>query len=47
MQPSDFKTNFPQLSYSRSLSDMCFRDEANEAWPDARPQAWKNRKRIR
>jgi hypothetical protein len=25
----------------------CLRDEAKEARPDARPQAWKNRRRIR
>jgi hypothetical protein len=30
-----------------SLSDIAVRDEAKEMRPDARPQAWKNRKRIR
>jgi len=32
---------------ARSLSDIALRDEAKEAWPDARPQAWKNRRCIR
>ncbi len=32
---------------ARSLSDIAFRDEAKEVWPDARPQAWKNRTCIR
>src|SRR5438445_10908572 len=31
----------------RSLSDFAVRDEAKEVWPDARPQARKNRRRIR
>ena len=30
-----------------SLSDVAVRDEAKEMRPDARPQVWKNRKRIR
>ena len=30
----------------RSLSDIAVRDEAKEMRPDARPQAWKNRRRI-
>ena len=29
------------------LSDIALRDEAKEVWPDARPQAWKNRRCIR
>jgi len=32
---------------ARSLSDIAVRDEAKEVRPDARPQAWKNRRRIR
>ena len=32
---------------ARSLSDIALRDEAKEVWPDARPQAWKNRRCIR
>ena len=32
---------------ARSLSDIAVRDEAKEVWPDARPQAWNNRRRIR
>ena len=32
---------------ARSLSDIAIRDEAKEVWPDARPQAWKNRRCIR
>lgn len=32
---------------ARSLSDMAVRDETKEVQPDARPQAWKNRRRIR
>ncbi len=32
---------------ARSLSDIAVRDEAKEVWPDARPQAWKNRRCIR
>ena len=32
---------------SGSLSDIAVRDEAKEVRPDARPQAWKNRRRIR
>jgi len=31
----------------RSLSDIAVRDEAKEVRPDARPQARKNRRRIR
>src|SRR4029077_7230467 len=31
----------------RSLSDLALRDEAKEVRPDARPQARKNRRRIR
>jgi hypothetical protein len=31
----------------RSLSDIAVRDEAKEVRPDARPQAWKNRRCIR
>src|SRR6266849_11057108 len=32
---------------ARSLFDIAVRDEAKEMRPDARPQAWKNWKRIR
>ena len=32
---------------ARSLFDIALRDEAKEVWPDARPQAWKNRRCIR
>ena len=32
---------------ARSLSDIAVRDEAKEVRPDARPQARKNRRRIR
>ena len=32
---------------ARSLSDIAVRDEAKEMRPDARPQAWKSRTRIR
>ena len=32
---------------ARSLSDIAVRDEAKEGRPYARPQAWKNRGRIR
>ena len=32
---------------ARSLSDIAVRDEGKELRPDARPQAWKNRRRIR
>ncbi len=32
---------------ARSLSDIALRNEAKEVWPDARPQAWKNRRCIR
>jgi hypothetical protein len=35
------------LGFPRSLSDIAVRDEAKEVRPDARPQAWKNRRRIR
>jgi hypothetical protein len=30
----------------RSSSDMPGPDEAREVWPDARPEAWKNCRRI-
>jgi hypothetical protein len=33
--------------HTRSLSDIAVRDEAKEVRPDARPQARKNRRRIR
>ena len=32
---------------ARSLSDIAVRDEAKEVRPDARPQAWENRRCIR
>ena len=32
---------------ARSLSDIAVRDEGEEVRPDARPQAWKNWRRIR
>jgi hypothetical protein len=35
------------FSPARSLPDIAARDEAKEVWPDARPQARKNRRRIR
>jgi len=35
------------FSPARSLPDIAVRDEAKEVWPDARPQARKNRRRIR
>ena len=35
------------LSLDKSLSDIAVRDEAKEVRPDARPQARKNRRRIR
>jgi len=35
------------FSHARSLPDIADRDEARELWPDARPQARKNRRRIR
>ena len=35
------------LLWARSLSDIAVRGEAKEVLPDARPQAWKNRRCIR
>ena len=35
------------LRTARSLSDISVRGEAKELGPDARPQAWKNRRCIR